>query len=125
MWRTVAAVFMIWSSASRLKFTVITSTIGRIPRHGRADAGAGEARFRQRRIANPLGPELGDQALADGVAAAVAADILAHQEHAIVALDRVANGLLHRFAVGDLDRCGARGLLLHAIHRPAGAALSE
>ena len=31
MCRTVAAVFMIWSSASRLKFTVITSTIGRMP----------------------------------------------------------------------------------------------
>ena len=31
MCRTVAAVFRIWSSASRLKFTVISSTIGRIP----------------------------------------------------------------------------------------------
>lgn len=31
MWRSVAAVFTIWSSASRLKFTVITSTIGRRP----------------------------------------------------------------------------------------------
>ena len=31
MWRMVAALFMIWSSASRLKLQVITSTIGRIP----------------------------------------------------------------------------------------------
>ena len=31
MCRYEAAVFMIWSSASRLKLTVIISTIGRIP----------------------------------------------------------------------------------------------
>ena len=31
MWRIAAALLTIWSSASRLKFTVITSTIGRIP----------------------------------------------------------------------------------------------
>ncbi len=31
MWRTVAALLRIWSSASRLKFTVINSTIGRMP----------------------------------------------------------------------------------------------
>jgi hypothetical protein len=31
MWRTVAAVLRIWSSASRLKLTVMISTIGRMP----------------------------------------------------------------------------------------------
>ena len=31
MWRSIAALFTIWSRASRLKFTVITSTMGRIP----------------------------------------------------------------------------------------------
>ena len=31
MWRRVAALFTIWSSASRLKLTVMTSTIGRMP----------------------------------------------------------------------------------------------
>ncbi len=31
MCRSVAALFTIWSSASRLKFTVISSTIGRSP----------------------------------------------------------------------------------------------
>jgi hypothetical protein len=31
MWRIVAALFTIWSSASRLKFTVMISTIGRMP----------------------------------------------------------------------------------------------
>jgi len=31
MWRSAAALFTIWSSASRLKFTVITSTMGRKP----------------------------------------------------------------------------------------------
>ncbi len=31
MWQSVAAVFTIWSSASRLKLTVMISTIGRMP----------------------------------------------------------------------------------------------
>lgn len=31
MWRSVAALLSIWSSASRLKLTVMISTIGRIP----------------------------------------------------------------------------------------------
>lgn len=31
MWRSSAAVFTIWSSASRLKLTVMISTIGRMP----------------------------------------------------------------------------------------------
>jgi hypothetical protein len=31
MWRTVAAVLRIWSRASMLKFTVISSTMGRMP----------------------------------------------------------------------------------------------
>ena len=81
----VAALLTIWSSASRLKLTVMISTIGRMPAMRRADAGADEGRLRQRRVADALRAELLQQALGDGVAAAVAADVLAHQEDALVA----------------------------------------
>ena len=108
MWRSVAALFMIWSSASRLKLTVMISTMGRMPGHRGADARAGEAGFGKRRVADALGPEFVQQALGDGIAAAVVADILAHQEHAVVALHGLADGLLHGLAIGDLDRRSCR-----------------
>ena len=56
-----------------------------------ADAGADEGRLRQRRVADPLGAELLEQAQAHGEAAAVAADVLAHQEHPLVAVQRLAD----------------------------------
>ena len=53
MWRKVAAVFTIWSSASRLKLTVMISTIGRmppsaapIPAPTKADSDSGVSRTR-------------------------------------------------------------------------------
>ena len=64
MWRSVAALFTIWSSASRLKLTVMISTIGRMPPMRRADAGADERRLRQRRVADALRAELLEQPLA-------------------------------------------------------------
>jgi hypothetical protein len=42
------------------------------------------------------------QPLGDRVAAAIGADILAHQEDALVADHRVADRLFHRFPIGDL-----------------------
>ena len=51
-----------------------------------ADGRADEGRFRERRVANAFLAELGEQPLADGVAAAVPADVLAHQKHALIAL---------------------------------------
>ena len=54
------------------------------PAEGGADTGAHERRFRQRRVTDPLGPELLEQPLAHGEAAAVPADVLAHQEHSII-----------------------------------------
>ena len=48
----------------------------------RADAGADERRLRERRVADALGAELVEQPLADRVRAAVAPDVLAHQEDA-------------------------------------------
>ena len=67
------------------------STIGRMPAIAapmpaptKADSDSGVSRI-------ALGAELLQQALADGVAAAVAADVLAHQEHALVARQRLAD----------------------------------
>jgi hypothetical protein len=50
----------------------------------RADSRPDEARFRERCIPDPLGAELGEQTAADAVGAAIGADVLAHQEDAIV-----------------------------------------
>ena len=92
--------------------------------HRRADAGAGKAGFRKRRIANPLRAEFGEQPVAHRVAAAVAADVLAHQKNALVALDRIANRRAHRLAVAHLNHFGSDRLLLHGVSPIAGMALS-
>ena len=55
------------------------------PAQGGADAGADERRLRQRGVADPFGAELLQQAEADREAAAVAADVLAHEEDPVVA----------------------------------------
>ncbi len=63
MWHSVAAVFTIWSSASRLKFTVMISTIGRrppsaapMPAPTNADSESGVSRIRSspNSSSNPL-----------------------------------------------------------------------
>ena len=85
------------------------------PAHGGADPDPGERRFRQRGVADPLGTEFVEQALADGKAAAVAADILAHQEDPLVLVHRLADRLAHRLAVGELAHgvgSGGHGILL-------------
>ena len=85
MWRSVAALFTIWSRQSRLKFTVMTSTIGRMPAMAapmpaptKVDSESGVSRI-------ALGPELLEQPLAHRVGAAVPADVLAHEEDPRVA----------------------------------------
>ena len=90
-----AALFRIWSSASRLKLTVMISTIGRIPPRAapmpaptNPDSDSGVSRIRS-------GPELLQQPQADREAAAVAADVLAHQEDPVVAPHRLAHRLAH------------------------------
>src|SRR5579864_1800081 len=50
----------------------------------RTDSGADESRLRERCVADALGAELFQQSLAHRVATAIAAYILAHQEHARV-----------------------------------------
>ncbi len=69
---------------------------------GRADAGADEAGFGQRGVADALGAELLQQAHAHREAATVAADVLAHEEHPLVAGHRLANRLPHRLAIRHL-----------------------
>ena len=93
MCRSVAALFTIWSSASRLKLTVMISTIGRIPPSAapmpaptNADSDSGVSRMRS-------GPNSSSRPLLTRVAAAVAADVLAHQEHALVGAQRLADRL--------------------------------
>ena len=46
--------------------------------------------------------ELFEEALRDGVGAAVGADVLAHEEDALVVLELLAQRLAERLAVGDL-----------------------
>jgi len=111
MWRMVAALFMIWSSASRLKLTVMISTIGRMPASAapmpaptNADSDSGVSRMRS-------SPKFRQQILAHGVGAAVAADVLAHQEHARVARERLAQRNAQCLAIGGA-RCGVHAVLL-------------
>ena len=80
------------------------------PAQGRADPGTDEGRFRQRRVAHPLRAELFQQALAARVRAAVAADILAHQEHARVAPQGFAQPGSDSLAIGH-GRHGATGVV--------------
>jgi hypothetical protein len=73
--------------------------------HGRANARAGEAGFRQWRITDTTGAELRQQTLAYGIAAAISADILAHQKNVLIAAQRIADRLTHRVAIAELDGC--------------------
>ena len=70
MWRMVAALLTIWSSARRLNLQVITSTIGRIP-PAAARSPHDERGFRQGGIQDPIGAELVQQPLAARVASAL------------------------------------------------------
>src|SRR5690606_27781518 len=70
---------------------------------------ADERRLRQRRVADPGLAKLLEQTFADGIGAAVAADVLAHQEHALVARQRVAQPGPQRLPVGGADRLAPAG----------------
>src|ERR1035437_3991464 len=108
MFSRVAALLRIWSRASRLKFTVMISMIGRI-RPREADPCTGERRFGQGSVTDPLGAELLQQSQADGERPAIAADVLTHQRHPGVAGQRVAVGLPQGLVVGGLGAVGVGG----------------
>src|SRR6516162_5348520 len=107
MWRIVAALLTIWSSAKRLKLTVMISTIGRIPPS--AAPGADKGRFGKRCVADALGTKFVEEPLGDRVAAAVAPNILAHQKDVRISAKRLSDRLAHRVAVGDLAHIVGHG----------------
>ncbi len=74
------------------------------PAERRPDPCTDEARFRQRRVADPVASEFLVQALRDGVRAAVVGDVLAHDEHPVVMGERLAQRLSHRFPIGHRRR---------------------
>ena len=77
-----------------------------------ADTGADEAVLGQRRVDDALRPELLEQALADRVAAAVAAHVLAEQQDARIGVQRITDRLPAGLAVADLlasRQCGWSG----------------
>ena len=81
----------------------MSSTIGRMPAIAapmpapvKPDSESGVSRIRS-------GPNSASRPLLDGVAAAIAADVLAHQEDARIPLQRIADRLAHSIAVGELD----------------------
>ena len=67
---------------------------------GGSDARADEDRFRDGRVLNAVLAELVDEALGDAVGAAVEADVLAHQEDALVVEERFAQCLPYGVPVG-------------------------
>ena len=73
-------------------------------RECRADAGADERRFREWRVADTLLAEFREQPHAHRIAASVAPDVLAHQEHTRIALQRLTQRRAHCLAVSGFDR---------------------
>jgi hypothetical protein len=72
------------------------------PAERRSDTGPDEGRLRQRGVVHALGAELREQPVADGEGAAIAADVLAHQEDARVRSQRVAQRRPHGLAIAHL-----------------------
>ena len=62
------------------------------PAHRGADPRADERRLAQGRVADPVGPELLEEPVGDRKGAAVAADVLTHEEDALVVRERLAQG---------------------------------
>ncbi len=71
--------------------------------HRRADRGADEALLGDRRVAHAVGAELLHQAGGDAVGAVEEPDLLAHHEHALVALELLPQRLVERLADGLHD----------------------
>jgi len=80
-----------------------------------ADARADERRLGEGRVADPFGAELVEQAATHRVRAAVAAHVLAHQEHARIADQRLAQAFAEGIAKRGLAR--GRGRVAHGSSR--------
>ena len=78
--------------------------------HRGADPGPDEALLRDRGLAHALGAVLLPEPGGDLVRAFEAADLLAHQEHALIALELLVESTPERFAIGHFcqDRVSSR-----------------
>ena len=74
---------------------------------GRADAGAGKGIFGDRRVDHAPLAELIEQALGDLVGALILADLLAHDEHAVVGAHLLGHGVAQRLTHGHGHHLGA------------------
>ena len=72
---------------------------GSEPHHGRAHADAREALLGDGRVDHPAGAEALEEPFGHLVRALVVPDLLAHQEHAIVAVHLLGDGLSEGLAV--------------------------
>ena len=77
------------------------------PRKGRADADAGEGIFSDRRVDHAPFAELIEQALGHFVRALILADLLAHEEDAVVGAHLLGHGVAQRLAHGRGDHLRA------------------
>ncbi|MEJ2500926.1 MAG: hypothetical protein P8Y65_07370 [Campylobacterales bacterium] len=68
--------------------------------HRGPDARPGKARFAQRGVENALGSEPFQQPFADGIAAAVAADVLTGEKDPLILFHRFLDGVVYGIAVG-------------------------
>jgi hypothetical protein len=73
------------------------------PVQRRTDTGTDECELGERCVSNALFPELLKQALADGVRTALASDVFAYQEHALIPLQSFTVRLAKRVSVSG--RC--------------------
>ena len=77
--------------------------LARLMRVFGADGGADDRGLGDRRVDDPLCPELPDEVLGDAIGAAIAADLLANQHDGRVLGHGVGKRLAQRIAVGELD----------------------
>ena len=102
MCRSVAALLTIWSSASRLKLTVMISTIGRMPPSA-APMPAPRNVFSDRGVSRTRsGPNSSSSPWLTLKAPPYPPDVFPHQKHARVVAERLAQRGADRVAVAHL-----------------------
>ena len=111
---------MIWSTAGRMKSWNWISAIGRMPFIAAPIATPDDQRFGERAVEHAPLAELLLQPLGDAEHAALGADVLTEDHHALVALHLLADAVADRLDV-RLDGHGqSPGLGVHVEHRRVG-----